>query len=82
MRPERRKAHAGLVVATREAPRHPDDPSTLAALVDRQREYKQVALEDYVRDAVASWPPLTDEQKSKIAVLLRGTRTPDNRGAA
>ncbi len=30
------------------------------------------SLDSYVRDLVATWPPLTPEQRDRLAVLLRG----------
>lgn len=36
------------------------------------RDYRAAALEDHVRRVVADAPPLTDEQRQRIAALLRG----------
>jgi hypothetical protein len=52
-----------------------DDPAT----VDAKRDLRAAHLEEHVREAVAGWPPLSDEQRSEIAALLRPVgRTPDD----
>lgn len=43
-----------------------DDPELIAA----RRDLRAVRLEDYVRKAVESLPPLTPDQLRRIAVLL------------
>lgn len=47
--------------------RRPDDPE----LVDARRNLKALRLEDAVAKAVAEAPPLTSEQRDRIAALLR-----------
>lgn len=37
---------------------------------DLHRDLAAMRIEDYIRKIVASAPPLTDEQKSRLAVLL------------
>lgn len=44
-----------------------DDPELLAA----RRDLKAAKLEEYVARVVATAPPLTDEQASRIASMLR-----------
>jgi hypothetical protein len=51
---------------------HPDADTTLL-----DRDLRAAHLEEHVREAVAGWPPLTDEQKSGIAVLLRSSQPLD-----
>lgn len=70
MRPERRQARGKLAVVSREASRHPDDPSITSELEDTRREYGALALEDHIERAVARFGPFTDEQRAKLAVLL------------
>lgn len=48
--------------------REPDDPDLLAA----RRDLRAARAEDYIRDLVAAAPPLTDVQRERLAVLLRG----------
>ena len=38
------------------------------------RDLRALALADYITKVVADWPPLTDEQKSQLAALLRSER--------
>lgn len=54
-----------------------DDPR-LAAL---RRDIRAGRLEEYVESVLAEAPPLTDEQRTKLAELLRPVRTAGN-GAA
>jgi hypothetical protein len=49
--------------------RNPDDP----AIADAARELKTARLEDHIRRVVDSAPPLTAEQRDRLAVLLRPT---------
>ena len=46
-----------------------DDPDVLAAA----RDLRAVRLEDHVAQVVALAPPLTDEQRARIARLLHGS---------
>lgn len=55
-------------VASLSRSRHPDDPD----LVTARRDLKAARLEDYVARVIASAPPLTGEQRDRIAVLLAG----------
>lgn len=50
--------------------RTPDDPE----LVDARRNLKAIRLEDHVRQVMATWPPLTDDQCARVAALLGGGR--------
>ncbi|MGW4581950.1 hypothetical protein ACWELP_24975 [Rhodococcus aetherivorans] len=56
------------LVATLGATRrhHPDADTT-----DIRRELAASTIEDHVRAVVAQAPPLTDEQRERIAALLR-----------
>lgn len=49
--------------------RHPSDPDLLEA----RANLKAARLEDYVARVIASAPPLTNEQRERIAALLRPT---------
>jgi hypothetical protein len=68
---ERRRARARLAANTRH---HPDKPELSAS------EAFEFRRED-VRRIVASWPPLTSEQKSELAILLLNPAG-DDHGAA
>lgn len=46
--------------------------STVTA--DARREFAAARLDDYIRDTLAKAPPLTDEQRSRLADLLRPAR--------
>jgi hypothetical protein len=46
---------------------HPDRD-----LADLQRDLRAARLEEYVRELVDSAPPLTAEQRDRLAVLLLG----------
>ena len=45
----------------------PDDDHT-----DLKRSLKAAQLEEHIARTVDAWPPLTDEQRDKLATLLRG----------
>lgn len=46
--------------------RHPDADHT-----DLRRNLQAAKLEDHIRKVVNGWPPLTDEQRDRLALLLR-----------
>ncbi len=48
--------------------RSPDDPILIAA----RRDLRAARLEDYITRTVDAAPPLTPEQRDRLAVLLRG----------
>lgn len=50
--------------------REPDDPDLIAA----RRDLKAARLTEYVARTVDDFPPLTDEQRSRVAALLRGAK--------
>lgn len=54
-----------------------DHPDTL----DARRELTAVTLEEHVRRVVDTFPPLTAEQRDRIAALLRATGTGSDREA-
>lgn len=58
---------AALTRAVRAGERPADDP----ALIEARRNLRALRLADHVADVVAGWPPLSDDQKSHIASLLR-----------
>ncbi|HEY3924962.1 MAG TPA: hypothetical protein VGL75_10420 [Acidothermaceae bacterium] len=55
-------------VASLSRDRAPDDP----LLVEARRDLKASRLEEHIRKVVDSAPPLTAEQRDRIASLLRG----------
>jgi len=62
--PERLRLRAQIGAATRH---HPDADTT-----DLRRELAAVKIADYIRSIVAEAPPLTQEQRDRLALLLRG----------
>jgi hypothetical protein len=56
-------------VASLTRSRRPDDPD----LIDARRDLAAERLADHVRRVVDTAPPLTDEQRNRIAALLRDT---------
>ena len=57
-------------VASLSRSRTPDDPDLIAA----RRNLRAARLEDYIRRTVDAAPPLLDEQRDRLAVLLRGAK--------
>ncbi len=53
-------------VASLSRSRPDDDP----ALLDARRDLRAARAEQYVRDLVQSAPPLTPEQRDRLALLL------------
>jgi len=51
---------------------HPDDTESITAL---RRDLAAQRLEDYIKATVAAAPPLTADQKTRLALLLRPTQT-------
>lgn len=48
-----------------------------ADTTDLERELKAARAEEYIRALVETFPPLTGEQKARLAALLRHPTTPD-----
>lgn len=65
--PDGRRARARLASLHARADRVPAE-----AIVDARREYEAQALADHIARVVDAAPPLTNEQREKLAVLLRG----------
>ena len=59
-----RRARVAALARSRSA----DDPE----FIDARRSLAAANIEAYVEKIVASAPPLTDDQKSRIAALLSG----------
>lgn len=53
-------------VASLSRSRTPDDPE----LIEARRRLREARLADSIREAVAAWPPFTNEQLDRLAVLL------------
>lgn len=64
MSPEIRRLRARVAQAARY---HPDQPELAD---DDRRALKAKVAEQYVRNLVDTWPPLTDAQKGRLATLL------------
>ncbi|MFD0003546.1 hypothetical protein ACFVJ4_14135 [Streptomyces sp. NPDC127178] len=62
--PERRKICAEIAATERH--HGPDDPK----LPEMHRDLRAAGLEEHIRHVVDAAPPLTDAQRSKLAVLL------------
>jgi len=62
-----KQLRAGIARATRASRRSGD----ARAADELRRDYAAAKLEDYVRRTVNAAPPLTQDQQSRIAALLR-----------
>jgi len=71
LRQERRQARAQLAQATVRANRS-GDPADEARVDSLRAEVRTLALEDHIKAVVDDWPPLTTEQRDRLAILLRG----------
>ena len=78
--PEHRRQRARVAALSRH---HPDRPE----LADDARRQLQAAqadnrawqAEQYIRDLVDGWPPLTDAQRGRLAALLTDSEGGDGR---
>lgn len=61
--------HDRARVAALSRSREADDPD----LVEARRDLRCARAEDYIKALVDSAPPLTDEQKHRLSVLLNST---------
>lgn len=61
------RRHAAAVVGALQRHHGPDDPR----LPDARRELRAAELEEHVRRIIDAAPPLTSEQRDRIAALLR-----------
>lgn len=52
-------------------------PATDPDLIDARRDLAAAKLDAYIKKVVAEAPPLTDEQRDRIAALLRPTKARD-----
>ena len=52
-------------------------PATDPDLVNARRDLAAAKLDAYIQKVVAEAPPLTDEQRDRIAALLRPTKARD-----
>jgi len=58
-------------LASRTAKHGPNHPETITA----RQDYRMARAEATIRDIVDAAPPLTDEQRGKVAALLRPAST-------
>lgn len=65
MEPRHLKTRARIAALTRH---HPHDKQT----VDLARDFKAERLAEYIERVVRTAPPLTQAQRDKLALLLRG----------
>lgn len=66
------KFHHRARVAALSRSRPPNDPDYVAA----QSELAATNIEDYITRTLAAAPPLSDEQRTRLAELLRPVRIP------
>lgn len=70
------RRHAAAVVGALQRHHGPADPR----LTDARRDLHAAELEEHVRRIVDAAPPLTPEQRDKIATLLRASTAYSNPG--
>lgn len=63
---------AEIARAALQRKRHPDDPEVAARVEELRAEYKAQRLEGYIRELMAKRPPLTQEQRDRLSLLLNG----------
>ena len=68
--PSRARTRARLAAASAARNRRPSDPAVVAQVEDLAREYWTETLAEYVAAVIAKAPPLTDDQRTRLAALL------------
>src|SRR4051812_12092195 len=71
---------AAVAVAAQQVKNHPHDEDARRRLEDLRRDYAASKIEDHIRKVVASAPPLTIQQRNKLALLLHGQDMENGRG--
>jgi hypothetical protein len=66
---------AELARATRISRVRPGDPAAADAVANARRAYAAARIEDFARRALADAPPLTDEQRARLGLLLQTGQT-------
>lgn len=66
----RARTRARLAAASAARNRRPTDPNAAAQVEDLAREYWTETLAEYVATVIAKAPPLTDDQRARLAALL------------
>jgi hypothetical protein len=69
---ELRQKRAVLASRAAAAKRRPLHPESHEAVEQARIEYRVASLADHIRRVVDAAPPLTAEQRDRLAVLLRG----------
>ena len=62
--------HRARIAALKRAGARPNDPD----LIDAQRRLRETRLADYIDRVLTEAPPLTAEQRTRLAELLRPVR--------
>jgi hypothetical protein len=52
--------------------RNPDDPEAAAHVAELRAGYRARLLEEHIRRVVDGLPPLSDDQKRRLSILLNG----------
>ncbi len=72
-----RASIGALTRAIRAGERLPDDPALVDA--NAKRGLAEAKISDYIEKVLAQAPPLTDEQRIRLAEMLRPARQPDRK---
>jgi len=62
---------AEIARAEKDARNNPGDPQVREAVARLRAEYAEKKIENYVAKVVAAAPPLTSEQRDRLATLIR-----------
>lgn len=64
---------AGIARASSYAERHPADNEAQDVVAQLRAEYAEKKIENYVKAVVAKAPPLTPEQRDRLAAIVRAS---------
>lgn len=67
------RARAQLASTAARAARRPGDVDIAREVEEARRDYRFVAASDYIRHIVDQAPPLSADQRGRLALLLRGS---------
>ncbi len=79
---EQRRARSRLANATARANRNGLNPACDIDVADARRQYRFVTAQEYVRRLVDAAPPLTADQRDRLALLLRGAAADTDKAPA
>lgn len=73
---ELKRVRMAIARGERDARRHPGDEEAKTRVAKLRAEYAELKIQEYVKRVVANAPPLSKEQRARLATLLRDDSVP------